>query len=48
MMRMVEEGIKQHPWLESAEADMAENGIDREDVHDRNKWRMLRRKPFGV
>ena len=24
-------------WLESVEADMAELGIDREDVHDRKK-----------
>ena len=26
-------------WLESVEADMAELEIDREDVHDRKKWR---------
>ena len=26
-------------WLESVEADMAEREIDREDVHDRKKWK---------
>ena len=26
-------------WLDSVEADMAELEIDREGVHDRNKWR---------
>ena len=26
-------------WLESVEADMAELEIDKEDVHDRKKWR---------
>ena len=26
-------------WLESVEADMAELEIDKEDVHDRSKWR---------
>ena len=26
-------------WLESVEADMAELEIDKEDVHDRNKWK---------
>ena len=26
-------------WLESVEADMAEVEIDKEDVHDINKWR---------
>ena len=26
-------------WLESVEAHMAELEIDKEDVHDRNKWR---------
>ena len=26
-------------WLESVEADMAKLEIDKEDVHDRNKWR---------
>ena len=38
-------------WLESVEADMAELGIDREDVHDRKKWRenVMKRKsnPIG-
>ena len=27
-------------WLESVEADMAELEIDKEDVHDREKWRI--------
>ena len=27
-------------WFESVEADMAEFKIDKEDVHDRKKWRM--------
>ena len=33
-------------WLESVEADMAELEIDREDVHDRRKWRknVMKRK----
>ena len=26
-------------WLESVEVDMAELEIDKEDVHDRSKWR---------
>ena len=28
-------------WLESVEADMVEFEIDKEDVHDRKKWRLL-------
>ena len=28
-------------WLESVEVDMAELGIDKEDVHDRSKWRRI-------
>ena len=33
-------------WLESVETDMAELEIDREDVHDRKKWRknVMKRK----
>ena len=33
-------------WLESVEADMAELHIDKEDVHDRKKWRrnVMKRK----
>ena len=31
-------GIPKRTWLESVEADMAELEIDKEDVHDRNKW----------
>ena len=40
-------------WLESVEADMAELEIDKEDVHDRSKWRgnvnVMKRmyKPIG-
>ena len=38
-------------WLESVEADMAKLEIDREDVHDRKKWRknVMKRKsnPIG-
>ena len=38
-------------WLESVEADMAELEIDKEDVHDRKKWRRngMKRKsnPIG-
>ena len=34
-------------WLENVEADMAEPEIDREDVHDRKKWRktVMKRNP---
>ena len=37
-------------WLESVEADMAELEIDKEDVHDRKKWRenVMRRKPNPI
>ena len=38
-------------WLERVEADMAELEINREDVHDRMKWRknVMKRKsnPIG-
>ena len=36
-------------WLESVEADMAELEIDKEDVHDRKKWRrnVMKRYPIG-
>ena len=40
-------------WLESVEADMAKLEIDKEDVHDRSKWRrnvnVMKRKsnPIG-
>ena len=42
-------GIPRNTWLDSVEADMAELEINKEDVHDRNKWRrnvnfMKRRK----
>ena len=32
-------GIPRKSWLESVEVDMAELEIDKEDVHDRSKWR---------
>ena len=32
-------GRPRKTWLESVEADMAELEIDREDVHNRKKWR---------
>ena len=44
-------GRPRKTWLESVEADMAELEIDKEDVHDRNKWRrnIMKRKsnPIG-
>ena len=32
-------GRPRRTWLKSVEADMAELEIDKEDVHDRKKWR---------
>ena len=32
-------GRPRKTWLESVEADMVEHEIDKEDVHDRSKWR---------
>ena len=46
-------GRPRKTWLESVEADMAELEIDKEDVHDRSKWRrnvnVMKRKynPIG-
>ena len=44
-------GRPRRTCLESVEADMAEFEIDREDVHDRSKWRrnVMKRKsnPIG-
>ena len=37
--RLVERPRK--AWLESVEVDMAELDIDKEDVHDRRKWRRI-------
>ena len=37
----VEGRIPRRTWLESVEADMAELKINKEDVHDRNKWRSI-------
>ena len=34
-------GRLRRTWLESIETDMAELAIDREDVHDRKKWREI-------
>ena len=33
-------GRPRKTWLESVEAVMAKLEIDKEDVHDRSKWRM--------
>ena len=44
-------GIPRRTLLESVEADMAELGIDKEDVHVRKKWRrnvmMRKSNPIG-
>ena len=46
-------GRPRKTWLESVEADMDEHEIDKEDVHDRSKWRrnvnVMKRKsnPIG-
>ena len=46
-------GRPRKTWLESVEADMVELEIDKEDVHDRSKWRrnvnVMKRKsnPIG-
>ena len=32
-------GRPRKTWVESVESDMAKHEIDREDVHDRRKWR---------
>ena len=32
-------GRPRKTWLENVEGDLAEVEIDREDVHDRKKWR---------
>ena len=46
-------GRPRKTWLESVEADMAELEIDKDDVHDRSKWRrnvnVMKRKsnPIG-
>ena len=32
-------GRPRRTWLECVEVDMAKLEIDREDAHDRNKWR---------
>ena len=39
-------GIPRRTWLGSVEADMAELEIDKEDVHERKKWRrnVMKRK----
>ena len=44
-------GRPRRTWLESVEAHMAELEIDKEDAHDRKKWRrnVMKRKsnPIG-
>ena len=44
-------GRRNETWLEMVDADMAEPEIDKEDVHDRKKWRrnIIKRKsnPIG-
>ena len=43
-------GRPRRAWLECVEADMSELEIDKEDVHDRNKWRrnvMKKSNPIG-
>ena len=34
-------GRPRKTWLESVEVDMAELEIDKEDVHDRSRWRRI-------
>ena len=34
-------GRPRKKWLESVEVDMAELEIDKEDAHDRSKWRRI-------
>ena len=43
-------GKPRRTWLESVEADMAELELDREDVHDRKKWRknVMKRKSDAI
>ena len=44
-------GRPRRTWLERVEANMVKLKMDKEDVHDRNKWRMnvMKRKsnPIG-
>ena len=44
-------GRPRRTWFDGVEADMAELEIDREDAHDRKKWRknVMKRKsnPIG-
>ena len=40
-------GRPRKTWLESVEADMAELEIDKEDVHNRSKWRRNVNAPNG-
>ena len=50
-MNGVEGRRPRRTWLESVKADMAELEIDKEDVHDKKKWRrnVMKRKsnPIG-
>ena len=44
-------GRPRKTWLESVEVDLAELEIDKEDVHDRKKWRgnvmKMKANPIG-
>ena len=40
-------GRPRKTWLESVEADIAELEIDKEDIHDRRKWRRNDVFPIG-
>ena len=42
-------GRPRRTLLETVEAEMAELGIDKEDVHDRKKWRsVMKRKSSPI
>ena len=45
-------GRPRNTWLVTVEADMAELEIDKEDVHDRSKWRrnvnVMKRKSYPI
>ena len=43
-------GRPRKTWLESVKADMVELEIDKEDVHDRRKWRrnVMKRKSYPI
>ena len=43
-------GRLRRTWLEIVEADMTELEIDREDIHDREKWKknVMKRKSNSI